>query len=171
MRWPSEADVAELFRTALRTVASTVSIVTATDGGRHHGMTMTSVMSVSMRPASLAICINRSTLLHDILTNGSAFCVNFLREDQSDLSMLFSAPATLGERFATGDWGADPRGPRRLRNAQASVLCLKSNQVDHGTHTLFIGDVIDVATDSTPGPLLYHNASYCRSQPGRAEAA
>lgn len=168
---PVDASRAESFRDALRAVASTVSIVTASHGERQHGMTVTSVMSVSMRPPALAVCINRSTLLHDIMTAGRAFCVNFLREDQSDLSALFSDPATVAMRFDGLDWALEPGKPGRLRNAQASILCVQTATLDHGTHTLFVGDVVDVRACSTPEPLLYHNASYCRPQPRHASAA
>jgi flavin reductase (DIM6/NTAB) family NADH-FMN oxidoreductase RutF len=171
MTQSDEANIASDFRQALRGVASTVSIITARHGDRHHGMTVTSVMSVSMSPPALAVCINRATLLHGIMSAGTDFCINFLREEQSDLSALFSNRLLAAERFRSGGWLLETGQPGRLQDAQASILCAKSAQVEHGTHTLFIGDVVDVQACPTPEPLIYHNATYCRSQPWRAEAS
>lgn len=171
MKQPPSNDISSDFRRALRGVASSVAIITARDAERHHGMTVTSAMSVSLDPPALAICINRATLLHDILSAGTHFCVNYLRGDQSDLSALFSNPRLAAERFETGAWRFEAGRPGRMIKAQASILCTKSAQMDHGTHTIFIGNVDDVRADSVPEPLLYHNATYCRPEPWRAAAA
>src|SRR5690348_5041519 len=69
------------FRDAMRRIASTVTIVTASDDHRRHGMTMTAVSSLSMDPPSMVICVNHSTYLHDILMSARHFCLNVLTHD------------------------------------------------------------------------------------------
>lgn len=66
------ADLTTAFRDAMRRMASTVTIITATDFGRHHGMTVTALTSVSMNPPSLLACLNNRTHLHDIMGAGPA---------------------------------------------------------------------------------------------------
>ena len=158
-------DVAERFRSAMRGVASTVTIVTAGDAVRHHGMTATAVMSLSMDPPSLAIAINRKTLLHDILTSARSFCVNILDEAQERVSAAFSGALPVDQRFSQGEWAYTDTGLGYLRDAQASIFCSKAASLPYGTHTLFIGDVTDIACGEGLSPLLYLNAAYCQPLP------
>ena len=69
--------IATSFRAAMRRIASTVTIVTASDGERRHGMTMTAVSSLSMDPPSMIVCVNQNTFLHDILMSARLFCKRF----------------------------------------------------------------------------------------------
>ncbi|CAJ0729889.1 MULTISPECIES: flavin reductase family protein [Ralstonia] len=151
--------VRDSFRAAMRQIASTVTIVTAADGDRHHGMTMTAVGSLSMDPPSMFICTNQSTFLHDIIQSAQNFCVNVLRRDHVALSTVFSGRTPPEEKFKVGEWIVE-NGVHMLSDAQANVLCKKVAAVPFGTHTIFIGTVIDVRLNEDGAPLLYRNASY-----------
>ena len=153
-------DLATSYRDAMRRVASTVTIITATDLERHHGMTATAVTSVSMDPPSLLICVNTSTRLHDILVQGQRFCVNILNADQADLSRAFSGALTSDERFAKGLWRKTQDGLGYLADAQANIFCEKAAAISHGTHTIFIGNVAEVRLAEAIDPLIYLNAGY-----------
>lgn len=161
---PNQAVIAS-FKTAMRRMASTVTIVTASDGERRHGMTMTAVSSLSLEPPSLLICVNRSTLLSDVLIGARSFCVNVLRHDQADVSNAFSGAASPEERFFVGRWGTHPLGVDYLDTAQANIVCKKSAAVPYGTHMIVIGTVEDVTVHDGSGdddrPLMYRNAAYC----------
>ena len=79
-------DLRTQFRVAMRRYPAAVTIVTASDNQRRHGMTATAVTSLSLDPPSLLVCLNRTTLLHDIMLSARRFCVNVLGHDQADLS-------------------------------------------------------------------------------------
>lgn len=158
-------ELPDLFRTALRGIASTVTIVTAADAERHHGMTATAVMSLSLEPPSMVVCINRQTLLHDILTVGRRFCVNILGESQAPVSAAFSGTLPPTERFNQGNWSYDGSGLGYLEDAQANIFCRKAAAFPYGTHSMFVGEVEDVRFGTQLSPLLYHNAAYCTSLP------
>jgi len=156
-------EVMARFCHALRGVANTVTVITAHDGDRHHGMTATAVMSVSMDPPSLAVCLNRATLLHDIVTRSRRFCVNILDEDQETVSAAFSGAMPATERFRLGRWLYDGQGLGWLADAQASLFCRRTAALPYGTHTLFIGEIEDVRFGARQSPLIYQNGSYGRS--------
>jgi flavin reductase (DIM6/NTAB) family NADH-FMN oxidoreductase RutF len=149
------------FRAAMRRIASTVTIVTASDGARRHGMTMTAVSSLSMDPPSMIVCVNQSTFLHDILMSGRQFCVNVLKHDQAELSAAFSGASSPDERFFVGNWLRHAAGLDYLGNAQANIFCKKVAAVPYGTHTIFIGMADEVVLHDDARPLLYRNAAYC----------
>lgn len=149
------------FRAAMRGVASTVTIVTACDGSRRHGMTMTAVSSLSMDPPSMVICVNHSTLLHDVLISARHFCVNVLKHDQAEVSAAFSGASSPEGRFSVGDWLTHEAGMHYLASAQANIVCRKMAAIPFGTHTIFIGNADDVLLgDDDARPLLYRNAAY-----------
>jgi len=165
MQIPGFSEVASSFKQALRGVASTVTVITAHDGARHHGMTATAVTSLCMEPPALLICVNRATLLHDILTTGARFCVNVLDETQAPVSAAFSGAVPAGERFSLGDWSFDGSGLGFLTDAQANIFCRKVAATAFGTHTIFIGEVSKVRLTERQAPLIYKNASYCTTAP------
>lgn len=159
------SEIASRFKQALRGVASTVTVITAHDGERHHGMTATAVTSLCMHPPALLICLNRATLLHDILTLGQSFCVNVLNESQAPVSAAFSGALPPGERFRRGDWSFADSGLGFLADAQANIFCKKVAATPFGTHTVFIGEVVEVRLTDRQAPLIYKNASYCTTGP------
>lgn len=153
--------IEQLFRSAMRRYAASVTIVTASDTTRRHGMTMTAVSSLSMSPPSMIICVNQSTLLHDILQAGRGFCVNVLRHDQGEFCSAFSGGVPAHERFTEKDWQNRQDGLPHLRNAQSVIVCKKMAAIPFATHTIFIGTVEDVLLEDDVKPLLYRNAAFC----------
>jgi flavin reductase (DIM6/NTAB) family NADH-FMN oxidoreductase RutF len=156
-----DAEISASFRAAMRRIASTVTIVTSSDGGRRHGMTMTAVSSLSIDPPSMIVCVNRSTFLYDILTSARHFCVNVLKHDQVEVSTAFSGAMPPEERFMVGNWAKHYAGVDYLATAQANIVCRKVAAVPFGTHTIFIGTAEEVALNEDDRPLLYRNAVYC----------
>src|SRR6201997_3243409 len=98
------------FRLAMRRFPAAVSVITSADQSRRHGMTATAVTSLSLNPPSLIVCINKSTLLHDIIQVGRHFCVNVLRRDQAELSSAFSGAIAPEARFEHGTWLTSAEG-------------------------------------------------------------
>lgn len=154
------AEVGNQFRHAMRRVASTVCIVTAADGGRRHGMTVTAVTSVSMGPPTLLVCINRTCTLHEILLSAKRFCVNVLGSAQKDVAAAFSGGIPPAERFIQSDWVWSEDGVGRLTQAQAVIVCRKEAMLPYASHTVFVGGVEDVHLAETADPLIYCSGRY-----------
>lgn len=149
----------------MRRLAATVTIVTAHDGARRHGMTVTAVTSVSVDPPSVLVCLNRSTLLHDIMLGARLFCVNVLHREQAGLSAAFSGKMPPEQRFGVGDWRLTGDGVPFLADAQATLFCRRTAALPSGTHTIFVGEAFDAGHRDEVAPLIYENAAYCRTQP------
>jgi len=149
------------FKLAMRRFPAAVTVITSADQGRRHGMTATAVTSLSLDPPSLIACINRTTLLHDIMLHGRHFCVNVLRRDQAALSSAFSGAVAPEARFAQGKWLISADGVTYLADAQINVFCRKVAAVPYGTHTIFIGEAQAVNVQDPIEPLIYQDATYC----------
>src|SRR5207253_773800 len=83
----------DAFRSVLGRFASGVTVVTMSDKGRDHGMTVSAFCSLSLEPPLILVCIERTASMHDLLKPGTAFCVNVLSTRQEAVS----------RRFASGD--------------------------------------------------------------------
>lgn len=158
------------FKLAMRRFPAAVSVITSADQSRRHGMTATAVTSLSLDPPSLIACINRTTLLHDIMLLGRHFCVNVLRRDQAELSSAFSGAASAESRFGFGTWHCSPQGVLYLAEAQVNIFCRKVAAVPYGTHTIFIGEAEGVNVHDPIEPLIYQDAKYCFSVAGETKA-
>ena len=66
LRW-SDPD-ADVFRDAMRCMASTVSLVTAHDARGHHGMAASAVISVSADPPSMLVAVNHGASIHSVIS-------------------------------------------------------------------------------------------------------
>lgn len=153
------------FRGAMRCLATTVSVVTSTDDGQWHGMTATSVTSVSMEPPALLVCINSATAFHPVIDYSGRFCVNLLQTQHHKLSSAFAGKVTGQARFDFGHWRASASGLPYLMDAQANLFCEVDRRVAYGTHTLFIGRIIDVRVAPSVSPLLYQDGGYAAAAP------
>ncbi|MCU1723822.1 MULTISPECIES: flavin reductase family protein [unclassified Pseudomonas] len=149
-------EVADLFRSAMGRFAASVTLVTTID--EHccpHGLAATAFSSVSMDPASALVCVNRSSSASPIIKRSGLFCVNMLQREHEALCAIFSKPELRDRRFVDGDWAVGENGLRYLLDAQASIFCEVVQEVDYGSHTIFIGNVMNVITQSLESPLVY----------------
>ncbi|WP_182466701.1 flavin reductase family protein [Sphingomonas gilva] len=149
------SDLADNFRRAMRTIASTVHIVTIHVDGTPMGITATAVSSLAMEPPSLLVCINERAAIHQVIGTRTHFCVNALHRDDVELAHHFSDYRMRELRFRTGTWLTDGEGPPRLAHAQASIVCALRQEHRFGTHSIFIGEVESVAVREDTDPLVY----------------
>lgn len=149
-------EVADLFRSAMGRFAASVTLVTTIDEQcSPHGLAATAFSSVSMDPASVLVCVNRNSSASPIIKASGLFCVNMLQREHEALCAIFSKPELRERRFVDGDWAVGVSGLRYLRDAQASVFCEVVQEVEYGSHTIFIGNVVNVITQSLESPLVY----------------
>ena len=82
--------VQEDFLTAMRSITSTVNVISAKLREERHAMTATSVASLSLSPPAMIICVNKQASIHDLLKEGTQFTINVLSIKQKDLSEVCS---------------------------------------------------------------------------------
>lgn len=160
----SMSDLTHDFLVSMRRLACSVSVITCCDGeGRWHGMTATSVTSLSMKPASLLVCVNQSSRFYAAIKESTRFCVNVLSFHQVEVSAAFSGQTSPVARFQIGNWSLNAEGVPALDSAQASVSCEVDQVHEYATHMIFIGRVLACETSPTVSPLIYQNGGYSRA--------
>lgn len=150
---------ADAFRQTMRALAGTVTVISTENDGRLYGFTATAVCSVCAEPATLLIAVNRSARTHAHIARKSGFAVNILGEGQDDVAAHFSGKGD--DQFAGVAHHITQRGIPVITGVAAHLDCVVDQVYDVGTHTLFIGRVVD-ADASGVKPLMYHDAKYCR---------
>ncbi len=151
-----------MFREAMARMGAAVNIITTTGSGGDAGMTVSAVCSVTDDPATLLVCINRSSRQHETFKNSGIICINVLTHEHQELSPIFAGKGDLpmAERFTHGKWIRLATGAPALENAAASLDCKVSQRVDVGTHTVFFCEVQAIHLGPSSSGLVYHGRAY-----------
>ena len=157
-----EENSAARFKRGMRSLAGAVCIITSSHDGRRYGMTATAVCSATAEPPTVLACVNRVTSTYRAIADSRLFCVNVLRHEDQDLSGLFSGTQKVDERFRAERWTTLSTGAPVLLNALVSFDCRLVNSLDHGTHTIFLGEVEQLQIGKKGKPLLYSDGQYAK---------
>jgi flavin reductase (DIM6/NTAB) family NADH-FMN oxidoreductase RutF len=145
------------FREVMAGVASPVTVVTAMDGGRPHGTTVSAFASLSMRPPMILVALDRRSGLLGLLKSSLRFGVNVLGQGQAALALAFARKGGAG-KFACMSWEVDCDVPR-LPGAPGWLACEVADFVEGGDHVIALGNV--VAAETAGGdPLTYHARAF-----------
>ena len=162
------------FRGAMRHLAGGVSVITAGRARDITGMTVTSVSSLSVDPATLIVSINRESSSWPLIKRHGFFGVNILTADQIDIAERFTGKGGLkgADRFAGAEWITRASGVPLLVGALAAIDCEVEDIVERHSHAIVIGRVLDLqALDAHRGAGLLAGP-ICRDRPerGRGQA-
>ena len=146
------------FLEVLRTTKQNVFVLAAANGDQRHAMTVSSVFSVSLEPMSMAVSVNQSASLHDLLKVDSKFSLNLLTTNQVDIAEICSGSEEGQIRFNHPDWNLEE--VPYLRSAQSNLFCTCRNIVPLYSHSLVIGEVDDLFHSGKMNPLIYQDGKY-----------
>ena len=156
------AKFAAEFKLGMRSLAGAVNIITCRHDGHPYGMTATAVCSATAEPPTVLVCINRGTTTHDAVASAGIFCVNVLRQDDRELSGLFSGAQKGEGRFRDEQWERLFTGAPVLKNALVAFDCRVVNCLAHGTHTVYLGEVEQLLIGRKGKPLLFADGQYAK---------
>jgi flavin reductase (DIM6/NTAB) family NADH-FMN oxidoreductase RutF len=156
-------DLRMRFRTSLRLLASTVALVTAAHDNRRGGLTATAVCSLSVDPPLMLVCLNRRSHTHGFVRESDRFCINYLGAQHSALAQVFAGqPEDSEGKFSIGSWGLSSFGNPVLLDSLATIECSVHRRIDEGTHSVFIGTVLDATKRNDCDPLLYVQGGFAK---------
>ena len=153
-------ELPDQFRSAMRRLAASVSIVVAKGEAGPVGMAATSITSLTIDPPALLVCVNRTTSLHALLVPTAPLSVNLLSKNQKDVSVAFGGGVPHDQRFKFGDWIDGENGLPFLDQAQASLQCVIDAMLAYGTHSIVIARVLRASVSEAVSPLVYQDGAY-----------
>lgn len=152
---------ADEFRTAMRRWATGVTLVTAQHNNIQHGMTVSSFTSVSLKPPLVLVSLEQNAKTTRLIHASGAFGVSILGEDQHLISERFAGRLPeINNRFDGLEFFILKTGAPLLAAGLANLDCRIVSAIDAGTHTLFLGEVVDLRIGSNTKPLIYYERGY-----------
>ena len=150
------------FRGAMRQLTGGVSVITTGRGRDISGMTVTSVSSLSVVPATLIVSINREASSWPLVKRHGAFGVNILTSDQLDIAERFTGKGGLkgAARFAGAEWTTRVSGVPLLVGALAAIDCEVEDIIERHSHAIVIGRVLDLQLSTRTAALAYWQGQY-----------
>lgn len=151
------------FRDGMALLGSAVTIVT-TDGPEGRvGFTATAVCSVTDRPPTLLVCVNRESYVHRAFAANGVLCVNLLNAQQEALSGVFANRALdMEARFGRVAWDVLSTGSPAIVDALVSFDCRIADAHEVGTHSVFYGEVVGLRRKAQGHGLVYFDRAYHR---------
>ena len=145
--------------TALFNIGYGLYVVTSNDGNRDNGLIVNTVMQVTNTPNRVSVTINKNNYSCGVIAKTGKLNVSTLSED---------APFKLFQRFGfqSGKNVDKLEGFKHIQRASnglvflnkyanAYICCKVINQIDLGTHIMFICDVTECANLSTAQTMTY----------------
>lgn len=140
--------------------ATGVTVITTKDReGTPFGLTANAFTSLSLDPPLVLICVDKTVQCYSCFEESKIFAVNFLSEDQEELSRRF---ATKGiEKFAGLRWREGRGGAALLDGTLGYIECTITQSYDGGDHTIIVGEIVG-ASAVGDRPLLFFKGKYHR---------
>lgn len=127
-------------------IPNALALVGSAHDGERNGMTTSWITQLSMEPVLIGIGVDNDAITHRLISGSGAFSVNLWDGENTRVFVKFSKPATddgdsLNERpVSTATTGAPI-----FDEAIAWMDCEVRHTLDLGTHTLFVGEIVDAA--------------------------
>jgi flavin reductase (DIM6/NTAB) family NADH-FMN oxidoreductase RutF len=146
-------------RNVMRLIPAPVAVVTVDLEGERIGLTVASLVSLSLEPPLVGIAVRRDAALHELLRRAGEFGINVLAEGQGHLAQHFARgvpPIALWQGIPVRE--AD--GPPLLEGALAWLRCRLTDEHETGDHTLFVGEVTEAEPGRAERALVYLDRRY-----------
>jgi len=136
----------ELLNRVTWKIPNPLVLVGSRAGDERNAMTTTWVTQLSMEPVLIGVGVDNTAVTHRLITEGGCFTVNLWDAEDTRVFVKFSKPArddgaSLNDRPVR----SATTGAPVFEEAVAWMDCEVRQAVDLGTHTLFVGEVVDAA--------------------------
>ena len=142
-----------------------VYVVASGNRERQNAFIATTVMQVTAEPAKIIVACNKNNFTADLIREAKAFSASVIKQNYK--------PTTIGTfGFRSGKdfskfehcsefiFGENTQTPIVLEDCMAWFECKLCDEIDVGTHILFVGEVLDVqitAEDAVPLTYSYYH--------------
>jgi flavin reductase (DIM6/NTAB) family NADH-FMN oxidoreductase RutF len=144
----------------LRGFPSGVAVLTVDVKGERLGLTVGSLVSLSVEPPLVGVSVSRQAAMHELLRNAGGFALSLLAGDQEAIAQHFARgipPFAHWHGIATR---AETQGAPHVEDAIGWFECRTEAEHETGDHTLFVGEVLSAETGRAAPPLVYIDSHY-----------
>lgn len=147
-------------RALMACVPSSVAVITVDADGQRLGLTVGSLVALSLEPPLVAIGVSRQSAMHELLREAGGFAVSILAAGQEWLAQHFARGVPPIAMWHEVPLKAVVSGPPLLAGALGWLECGLGDELPAGSHTLFVGEVLRVELGNAAPPLLRFRGEY-----------
>jgi flavin reductase (DIM6/NTAB) family NADH-FMN oxidoreductase RutF len=154
----AERDLGTEQRDLFRRWPAGVSIVVAEFEGRRAGLTMSSLVSLSLDPPLVGISLAHVASLFEVLRDAGEWAVSILSGDQDAIAQHFARsvpPLVLWDGIPVRE-----DDPRLIADAVGWLRVRTIDELRTGDHTLFVGSVVQLERGPAETSLVYLDRRY-----------
>jgi len=136
-----------------------VSILSVELDGDRMGVTVSSLVSLSLDPPLVGVSIGKQASCYELVRTAGEFAVSLLGAEQEDLARRFAAgypPIVHWQGVPTREGGIAPL----IEGALGWIEARTRAEHDAGDHTLFVADVLSVEHGPARSALVYRESTY-----------
>jgi flavin reductase (DIM6/NTAB) family NADH-FMN oxidoreductase RutF len=143
-------------RTTMRRFPAGVAVLTLR---LPFGVTIGSLVSVSLDPALVSVAIGLDSQAHELIKDEGGFAISLLSAEQEALAQHFARSVPPIALFEGVDIRDGARGPL-LEGALGWLECEVRHAYPAGDHTLFVGEVERAELGGDGAGLVYRHGGY-----------
>jgi flavin reductase (DIM6/NTAB) family NADH-FMN oxidoreductase RutF len=147
-------------REVMRRFPAPVAVVTTHLDGQRFGLTVGSLVSLSLEPPLVGISIGKDSSSHEPIRLAGGWTVSLLSGAQRNVAQHFARSGIPPVALWIGvDVRDGERGPL-LEDALGWLECRTISEHEAGDHTIFVGAVESVELGKPGEGLVYRNGEY-----------
>ena len=137
-------------------------VVSSRKGDRLNGQIANTVIQITSEPPTIAVSINKNNLTHEFIKESKVFTASVLSQD-TPLSFIghfgFKSGRDIDKLEGINYKIGETQAPVVTENALAYLEARVIQEVDVGTHTIFIGELVgaDVLREGEPMTYAYYH--------------
>ncbi|MHB8469472.1 MAG: flavin reductase family protein [Gaiellaceae bacterium] len=149
----------EELRGLMRFVPHNVAVLTVDHDGDRMGVTISSLVSLSLEPALIGVSIGKQASCYELLRQAGRFALSLLGSEQEDVARRFAAglpPIAHWEGVAAREGRFAPL----VDGALGWIEAITRVEHDVGDHTFFVADPVSVELGPAGNALMYRDRDY-----------
>ncbi len=148
-------------KTMLRKIPHGLYICGVKDGEELNGFTASWVMQASFTPPLVTNCIKTDSKSHAMVKASGVFALSILEAGQKEMAQKFFKPQRrVGNKFEDVEFYAGETGCPIISESLGYVECRVVGSVEHGDHTVFVGEVVAAGIHREGDPLLLESTGW-----------
>jgi flavin reductase (DIM6/NTAB) family NADH-FMN oxidoreductase RutF/rubredoxin len=143
---------------ALQKISYGLYIVSSENNQKSNGQIVNAVMQITAQPPTIAVSINKNNYTHEIITKSKHFSVSILDKD-TPMSLIGTFGFKCGRDVNKMEYVTCIQGKNQIPiitdHTTAFIEAKLINQLDVGTHTIFVGEVTNADMLTGEEPMTY----------------
>jgi len=136
----------ELLNKVTWKIPNALALIGSRAGDERNAMTASWITQLSMDPVLIGVGIDNSAVTRRLIADGGSFTVNLWNAEDTRVFVKFSKPAADDGATLNGrPVRAATTGAPVFDEALAWIDCAVRHSLDLGSHTLFVGEVVDAS--------------------------